>query len=254
MTRPVSDGGPDPARGSGSPDQHGSPSEGPVRSVVTLAAFHGAGGHLVGPRVAERLGVPFLDRGILTGVAEQLQVPEQAVEQLDADSEKKPHSVLRRYFDSLGRASIADSAPASEVERDEGRYRAEVEEFLARAVSQGGVVLGRGGAVVLSRVPGALHVMLGGPVHARVRRIMQLHGLDGKEAERRVVANDRMRIEYVRKSYGVDPEDPDLYHLWIDSTALDVDTCVELVVMAARARARHPTAATADPMTSADHG
>jgi hypothetical protein len=59
----------------------------------------------------------------------------------------------------------------------------------------------------------------------------------------RVLANDRVRIGYVRASYGVDPEDPDLYRLWIDSTALDVDTCVELIVTAARARVRHPAAA-----------
>ena len=253
MTRPVSAVGPEPPHGSGSPDQHRFPSEGSVGSVVTLAAFHGAGGHVVGPRVAERLGVPFLDRGILTGVAEQLHVPERAVEQLDADTEKKPRSILRRYFDSLGRASIADSTGALDVEREEGRYRAEIEECLARAVSQGGVVLGRGGAVVLSQAPGALHVMLAGPVHSRVRRIMQLDGLDAEEAERRVLTNDRVRIEYVRNSYGVDPEDPGLYHLWIDSTALDLDTCVELIVTAARSRARHPAAATADPMTSADH-
>ena len=37
-------------------------SPGPARPVVTLAAFYGAGGTVVGPRVAERLGVAFLDR------------------------------------------------------------------------------------------------------------------------------------------------------------------------------------------------
>jgi shikimate kinase len=47
--------------------------------VVTLAAFYGAGGTVVGPRVAERLGVAFLDRGILTAVAQRLRVPEETV-------------------------------------------------------------------------------------------------------------------------------------------------------------------------------
>lgn len=233
----------DPDAPSGSPV---SSSEGPAAPVVTLAASHGAGGHLIGPLVAQRLGVPFLDRGILTGVAEQMRVPERAVEQLDADTVKKPRGPLRRYFDSLGRASIADTTPGSDVEREEGRYRAETEEFLARAVAGGGVVLGRGGAVVLREVPNALHVMLRGPVDARLRQIMRRDGLNREDAERRVRANDRMRIEYVRTSYGVAPDDPDLYHLSIDSTALDLDTCVELIVTAARARLGHPTAGAAD--------
>ena len=37
----------------------------PPRPVVTLAAYYGAGGHVVGPRVAERLGVELLDLGRL---------------------------------------------------------------------------------------------------------------------------------------------------------------------------------------------
>ena len=39
-------------------------------AVVTLAALYGAGGSVVGTRVAERLGVAFLDRAIPTCVTE----------------------------------------------------------------------------------------------------------------------------------------------------------------------------------------
>jgi hypothetical protein len=210
-----------------------SPAGGPGRPVVTLASFHGTNGRFVGPRVAERLGVSFLDRGIAAGDAERMLVPELAVEQLDADIEKQPRGVLRRYFDSLGNAAIADSTPGSDVG---GRYRAETEEFLARAVRHGGVVLGRGGMVVLRGLPGVLHVLLTGPVDARVRRIMELDGVDRAEAQRRVAANDRVRVGYVRNAYGVDPGNSALYHLQIDGTVFDVDTCVELIVTAAHAR------------------
>ena len=53
---------------------------------------------------------------------------------------------------------------------------------------------------------------------------------------------DRARIRYVRDAYGVDGRDPSLYHLVIDSTAIDLDTCVDLVVQAALARTREPKA------------
>lgn len=43
--------------------------------VVTLASLFGAGGSVVGPRVAERLGVPFLDRAIPEAVAKQPAFP-----------------------------------------------------------------------------------------------------------------------------------------------------------------------------------
>ena len=45
------------------------------RPVVTLAALYGAGGSVVGPQVAQRLGVPFLDRGISQAVAFRAGLP-----------------------------------------------------------------------------------------------------------------------------------------------------------------------------------
>ena len=50
-----------------------------VKPVVTLAALYGAGGSVVGPRVAERLGVPFLDRDIPEAVAQRSGLSSDAV-------------------------------------------------------------------------------------------------------------------------------------------------------------------------------
>ena len=41
----------------------------------------------------------------------------------------------------------------------------------------------------------------------------------------------------MRRAYGVDGGDPALYHLALDSTALGLDACVELIVTAACDRA-----------------
>jgi cytidylate kinase len=69
---------------------------------------------------------------------------------------------------------------------------------------------------------------------------MRFEGIDREIAERRQKVEDRTRTGYVRRAYGVDGEDPSLYHLMLDSTALDLDTCVDLIVTAAQARTRHP--------------
>ena len=211
---------------------------GPSRPVVTLAAFYGAGGTVIGPRVADRLGVPFLDRGILTAVAKRLRVPEEAA----AEYEEPPQRGVGRFLDSLGKVGISDATPMDNLEQDEHRYRAETEEFIAAAAASGGVILGRGGQVVLRDRPGVLHVFLGGPPEARIRQAMEVEGVDRKTAERRRQVNDRARVEYVSRNYGSTGLDPDLYHLRIDSTALDLDTVVDLIVAASQARMRqaHP--------------
>ncbi|WP_204004163.1 cytidylate kinase-like family protein [Micromonospora lutea] len=207
------------------------------RPVVTLAALYGAGGSVVGPRVAERLGVPYLDRAIPDAVVRQTGLPSDAV----ADVDDQPHSAMRRLVARLGRSTTATGGAAGSAEHldlAERTVRAYIEEALARASAAGGVALGRGGMVVLRSVPWALHVHLGGPQENRLRQRMVIEGIDRETAARRQRVEDRTRRQYVRRAYGVDGDDPSLYHLMIDSTAIDLDTCVDLIVAASQARVR----------------
>jgi cytidylate kinase len=194
-----------------------------ARPVVTVAAEHGAGGDLVAPRVAEALGVPFLDRA------------------LAADPEE-PEQQAGGLVGRLARASsMVAGEPVERLDLDEGRVRAELAEFLARAERTGGVVLGRGGAVVAADAPGALHVLLTGPHEGRVTRVAEREDVDREDAERRVRVHDRARREYLRRTFGVDADDRALYHLIVDTVALGVDAAVALVVTATRARMHNPS-------------
>lgn len=210
-----------------------------LKPVVTLSALYGAGGSLVGPRVAERLGVPFLGREIPDAVADRTGLSRAAV----AVADETPQTGRERLISRLGRASTVSGGSAGspeDLDLQERRLRGHIEEFLARATISGGVALGRGGMVVLRDVPSALHVYLRGPREARVRQGMAIEGIDREAAERRQKAEDKARIQYVRRAYGVDGEDPGMYHLMLDSTALDLDVCVELIVAASQARIRNP--------------
>ena len=214
----------------------GSPHHPPV---VTLAALYGAAGSVIGPRVAEELGVPFLDRQIAGAVAKRSGLSEATV----SDVDDVPRSMLDRVAASLGRAATISGASGGSVEHldvQEGAVRRHVEEFLAQATISGGVAMGRGGMVILRSVPWALHVYLGGPAAARIAQRMAIEGIDQATAEERQKVEDGTRISYVRRAYGVDGRDPVWYHLVLDSTAIDVDTCVNLIVTAAQARTRHP--------------
>jgi cytidylate kinase len=46
---------------------------------------------------------------------------------------------------------------------------------------------------------------------------------------------DAARNAYVRRLYGVDPADPSLYHLMIDSTVMPTEAVVDLILAAATA-------------------
>jgi Cytidylate kinase-like family len=213
-----------------------------LKPVVTLAALYGAGGSVIGPRVAERLGVPFLDREIPEAVAERAGLPTDAVDVVD----EEPRSAGEKLIWQLGRAATISGAATTSpdhLDLQERRLRGHLEERLARVGASGGVALGRGGMVVLREVPTALHVYLGGPREARLQQGMAIEGVDHETAERRQQDEDKGRIGYVRRAYGVDGTDPRWYHLMLDSTALHFDVCVELIVTASEARMRDPRSA-----------
>jgi cytidylate kinase len=204
-------------------------------SLVTISATYGAGGSEVGPELARRLDVPFVDRLIPTEVAERLAVP--LAEALAHDETCAGR--LSRLLSSLAPTGLALGTHGPVDQRAGDRdFRAATEQVIfERAESGRGVILGRAAAVVLADDPRALHVRLDGPRDARVRQGMRIQGVDRPTAEQRMAKTDRARHAYVRHFYRADASDPAHYHLMIDSTAVDLDTCVEMIAAAARNRA-----------------
>ena len=202
--------------------------------VVTFSAAYGAAGAEVAPAVAERLGLPFHDRAIPAQVAGRLGVSV-------AEAEANDETVVRglwRLVASLGTMPdpVGGVLPTSALP-DARAYRQQTERVLGEICDgAGGVVLGRAGAMVLRDRPDVLHVRLDGPRERRLEAAVARSGRSIDEVRREMEANDRTREAYVRHFYRCDPSAARHYHLVIDSTALPVETVVELVVIAARAR------------------
>jgi cytidylate kinase len=202
--------------------------------IVTISAAYGAAGAEVAPAVAERLGLPFHDRAIPAQVAGRLGVSV-------AEAEANDETVVRglwRLVASLGTMPdpVGGVLPTAALP-DARAYREQTERVLAEiADGAGGVVLGRAGAIVLGDRPGVLHVRLDGPRSRRLDAACERSGRPRDEVRREMEANDRTREAYVQHFYRCDPAAARHYHLVMDSTALPVETVVDLVVTAARAR------------------
>ena len=197
--------------------------------LVTISASYGAGGSQVGPALARRLGVEFLDRAIPTRVADRLAVP---LDEALAHDETLGDAVGRFVSSFALLPELAGAMVQAGVLAGED-YRRETEALIREHASAGGaVILGRAAAVILHDHPEALHVRLDAPAERRVRQAMELEGFTSRDAERLRRDGDRAREAYVRHFYGVDARDPALYHLVIDSTTLGVETVVEVIAAA----------------------
>jgi cytidylate kinase len=214
--------------------------------TVTIAATYGAGGSVVAPAVAERLGLPLVDRAIPVALAHVLAGTLGTA--LAEDELHRPGVVGRALRQAIDMSGLFVGAPVPQDMLGADDRVAATEEALRRAAARGGaVVLGRAGVFVLRGRADTLHVRLDGPLAARLRQAVRHEGIDEHTAAAQQRETDRARAAYVSHFHpGRRWDDPANYHLVIDSTAVSLDTCVDLVVAAARdlfARAPAPSRA-----------
>jgi len=199
-------------------------------TLVALSAAYGAGGGRIGPAVAERLGVPFLDRAIPNAVAAELSV---SVDEAVAFDYETSRSWLERVLSGFIGSDTGAPAPLLSEGATGEDFRHATEEIIRRQAESGhGVILGRGAVVVLGGDDRVLRVRLHGPRNRRIRQAMRVRGVDEETATDTIRRLDRTHAAYLKHFYGADIDDPSLYHLMIDSTAIGIDACVDLIVRA----------------------
>jgi cytidylate kinase len=206
----------------------------PVVRLITVSASYGAGGSVVAPALAERLGLPFLQR-VTTSEGHPAE-PGPCDERLTEEEIKATpvHRLLASFTQAMPAGPTV--SPPSTHHQDR-HHRAHGEAGIQRLLAGGGgVILGRAAAVVLGKDRG-FHVRLDGPPERRIAQGAEVEGISEEEARARLRAADKARTAYVRRLYRRDPADAALYHLVIDSTAMPLGTVIDLVVAAARAHA-----------------
>lgn len=209
---------------------------------VTISAGYGAGGSIIAPGVAQRLGLPLLDRAISSHVAAQLHV---SVQEAECGTVRRP--LVDRFLAML--APLAggvlgagpDAAPpnADPAPDDATYFREQAEAIMAAALTTGAVILGRAGAAAFRDRPDVLRVRLFGPAEARIAQGARIENVDQSTARLRLPGVDRARALYVRRLYCADIDDPDLFSLQIDSTVLPLAACADLIAAAYAALASH---------------
>jgi cytidylate kinase len=199
-------------------------------TVVTISASYGTLGGQIGRTLAQRLDVPFVDRAIAHRIAGELDV---SVEEAVRNWEPAPRSFLERMVSGfLGADTVAPVGPPPDLVTAEDFHRATEAAVLEQARAGEGVILGRGSAAVLRDAPGVLRVRLVGRAERRLHQAMERSGLSEDEARQTMAHLDRYHAEYLKQFYGVNIDDPTLYHLMIDATTLNPDACVSLIIAA----------------------
>ena len=91
------------------------------------------------------------------------------------------------------------------------------------------VLLGRGAGVVTAHLPHVFRVRLVAPLDKRVAYLQQVENLDHETARNRIRQEDLGRKRYFRKYFGMDDDDPLLYHLILNTDSVSPDEATRLI-------------------------
>ncbi|HEX2645994.1 MAG TPA: cytidylate kinase-like family protein [Candidatus Dormibacteraeota bacterium] len=208
--------------------------------VVTIGRQFGAGGATVGHMLSQELKADFLDSQIIDEAARRLQLPKEEVEAED----EQPGSLLARLLVALGSATTEplippeatawtppNAGPTFDTRKAVLQITQHVIEEAARAGNV--VIVGRGGAYILSKFPGALHVFLRAAEDVRVKTIMARFNIASEEeARKRLRQTDENWTSYIRQVYGHDRNHPAHYDMVLDTGRLGYEATVEVITTA----------------------
>jgi cytidylate kinase len=194
--------------------------------VVTLFESYGSGAAYIGPRVAHALGLPFHPQAFSS----------QEIE--DAMTKRASEGVLSQVFSAMGGSYAGLEGPAvAAAQQDNYELVMDNTRTVTQAAREGGVITGRNGALILADWPGALHVLLDAPLQQRVERAARDIGVDAERAAKRLKREDQVRADMSIEFYGWDPRETTRYDLVVNTGTMDLDTCVAIIVEAAKVKA-----------------
>lgn len=194
--------------------------------VVTVGRECGSGGHTIGEKLSERLGVPFYDKEIVELVAAKTKFSPEFI------------STHGEYFRGgslghiIGYGTRFDGAARTGSSLTDQLQQAQAEVVLEVAKKEPCVIVGRCADYVLRGKVPALNVFIHSEMAYKIDRSVLEHGLEREKAESTLLRRDRARAQnykfYTDQKWG----DVKNYDLTLDSGRLGVENCVSVIAEA----------------------
>lgn len=198
----------------------------PSDYVIVIGRQCGSGGRELGKALAERLGIPYYDRRLLTDASRKLGMRADLLERHD---ERRPSSLLAWLTASCG-AADATYTGATFSDRDLQILQGKVVRGLLEAGSC--VIVGRGADYIGRDLPHVFSVFFHAPMAERVKRMRagEASGCSDARIEEIINRTDRRRSDYYNDFTGRRWGAADNYHLCVDSSLADKDAIVDMIV------------------------
>ena len=186
-----------------------------VYPCITISRQTGAGSNPVCEKLiqimdeySEPEGVKwaFFDRNLIEKVLEDYNLPKQISEFMREGKYKHLNAVV---YEMLG------------LKPSEWTLVHKTTDTILQLARMGNVVIvGRGANVITAKLKNTFHVRLIASLEKRIEHIKVLMDMNEKEALAHIKKEDENRKKYLKSYFHVDPDDPLLYHMTVNTDLL----------------------------------
>lgn len=193
--------------------------------VITIGRQFGSGGHVVGEKLAQRLGIPYYDKNLLVEASKDSGICQEMFEDHD---EKPTHSLLFSLVTGMQMRGDVSSM-YMDMPLNHKIFLAQFD-AIRRIASEGPcVIVGRCADYVLRDKPNAVSVFVKADMKSRMARVIERNGVAPEKAEEFVRRADKQRASYYNYYATSTWGDVNNYDLCVDTAKLGLDGSVELI-------------------------
>jgi len=189
--------------------------------VITISREYGSGGHEIGKRIAEKLGIAFYDRNLIELTAEKSGFTPDYIRE---NEQKLAHTLLFELYEQ-NYAYINEKQPPLDV-----LFLVQSKIIRDISLKEPCVIVGRCANFVLKDNPGCFSVFIHADKEYRKTKIWEEYGIKPEISDDELEKTDRERANYCAHFTGKDWRDADNYKLTINRSGLDTDQVADMII------------------------
>ena len=192
--------------------------------IITIGREYGSGGRQIGQALAERLGIAYYDKEIISLAAKKSGLSDEFIE----NNEQRVKGGLMHSF-ATSSAYHNGFFSGQYLPLSESIFISQAQVIRDIAEKESAVIVGRCADYILAGRENTINVFIHAPMEARIKRIMALYHLDEAAAIKSISTSDKERgnhyFRYTDKKWGKAQN----YDICINSALLGIDKTVEML-------------------------
>ena len=202
-------------------------------TIITIGRQFGSGGHELGIRLSERLGIPMYDRNLIQMAAKELGVSPEKAEEAD---ETLLGRFLSAYVVNTGDFTMYTGSDEGEKPLSDQIFKAQSD--LIKRLAQRGpcIIVGRCADYILENDFQCINVFVYAEIEDRIKRIMRIYNLTQEEAWTKIKKVDNDRKLYYEAHTGSSWGSIESHQMMFNVSLLNMGDVVDILAAMYRAK------------------